>query len=114
MTVWDLNREQINELKQTYACQLRDCGEDKEVMGISYAELVDASLIPDEVIFNHYNGMTFVEDDFFNGKEECSSFDIDDFRETLREFETTDEDIVELAVRYIQCAIEDEKLIIRR
>ena len=50
MTVWDLNREQINELKQTYACQLRDCGEDKEVMGISYAELVDASLIPDEEI----------------------------------------------------------------
>lgn len=42
------------------------------------------------------------------------SFDINDFRETLREFETTDEDIVELAVRYIQCAIEDGNLIVRR
>lgn len=41
------------------------------------------------------------------------TFDINDFRETLREFETTDEDIVELAVRYIQCAIEDGNLIVR-
>lgn len=45
---------------------------------------------------------------------EESNFDIDNFRETLREFETTDEDIVELAVRYIQCAIEKGNLIVRR
>ena len=43
-----------------------------------------------------------------------SSFDINNFRETLREFEATDEDIVELAVRYIQCEIESGNLIIRR
>lgn len=70
MTVRELNREQLDELKQTYACQLRDCGEDEEVIGISYQELVDALRIPDEVIFEHYDDIWFVEDDFFCGKEE--------------------------------------------
>lgn len=65
MTVRDLNREQLNELKQAYATQLADCGEDKEVLGISYKELADAAEIPDEVIFNHYDGINFTEDDFF-------------------------------------------------
>jgi hypothetical protein len=45
---------------------------------------------------------------------EWSSFDIENFRETLREFEKTDEDIVELAVRYIQCEIDNGNLIMRR
>jgi hypothetical protein len=70
MTVRELNREQLDELKQTYACQLRDCGEDEEVIGISYKELTDATLIPDDVIFYHYDGIEFVEDDFFCGKED--------------------------------------------
>ena len=70
MTVQELNREQLNELKQVYACQLADCGEDEEVMGVSYKELTDASFIPDDVIFNHYDGINFTEDDFFCGKEE--------------------------------------------
>lgn len=64
MTVHELSREQLDELKVSYACQLRDCGEDEEVIGISYAELVSASLIPDDVIFNHYDGICFVDDDF--------------------------------------------------
>lgn len=72
MTVRDLNREQLNELKETYATQLAECGEDKEVLGISYQALADVTEIPDEVIFNHYEGMTFTEDDFFCsvGKDE--------------------------------------------
>jgi hypothetical protein len=70
MTVRELNREQLDELKQIYACQLRDCGEDEEVMGISYQEFVDALRTPDEVIFEHYDGICFVEDDFFCGKGE--------------------------------------------
>lgn len=44
---------------------------------------------------------------------ELSSFDIENFRETLREFENTDEDIVELAVRYIQCEIDSGNLVVR-
>jgi len=65
MIVRDLNREQLNELKYAYAVQLTDCGEDKEVLGISYEELADSTEIPDEVIFNHYDGVAFTEDDFF-------------------------------------------------
>lgn len=68
MLVTELNREQLDELKQTYVTQLYECGEDEEVLGISYQELADATEIPDEVIFNHYDGITFTEDDFF-----CSS-----------------------------------------
>ena len=70
MTVRDLNREQLDELKQAYACQLMDCGEDEEVMGIGYEELVDASFIPDDIIFNHYDGVWFTAEDFFCGKGE--------------------------------------------
>jgi len=65
MTVYDLSREQLNELKQTYATQLSDCGDDEEVLGISYEELADAEELSDEVIFNHYDGMVFTNDDFF-------------------------------------------------
>lgn len=65
LLVRDLSREQLNELKETYACQLQDCGEDKEVLGISYQELADATKIPDDVIFEHYDGIVFTDDDFW-------------------------------------------------
>ena len=60
--VTDLTKEQLSELKQSYKTQLL---EDSD---ISYEELIDAEKIPDEVIFNHYEDMTFSDDDFF-----CSS-----------------------------------------
>ena len=63
MTVYDLNREQLNELKQSYSAQLEDCGD-----GNSYYELIKAEDIPDDVIFYHYGGVIFSDDDFF-----CSS-----------------------------------------
>lgn len=63
MTVYDLNREQLNELKAAYATQLQeDCD-------MSYEELANAVNIPDDVIFEHYDGIIFTEDDFFCGKE---------------------------------------------
>ena len=65
MLITELNREQLDELKQTYTTQLHEYGKDEEVLGISYQELTDATEIPDDVIFNHYEGMTFTEDDFF-------------------------------------------------
>lgn len=61
MTVRELNREQLNELKQNYATQLAECKGDE----ISYGELVESESIPDEVIFNHYDGIDFTDDDFF-------------------------------------------------
>ena len=60
MTVYDLNREQLNELKQSYSAQLEDCGD-----GNSYYDLIKTEDIPDEVIFNHYDGIIFSDDDFF-------------------------------------------------
>lgn len=61
MTVRDLNKEQLDELKQTYTTQLIET--DEEVIG--YEGLTNTTDIPDEVIFNHYNGIIFSEDDFF-------------------------------------------------
>lgn len=69
MTVYDLSREQLTELKEHYLVELDNCGELEEVAGIdaiSYGVLVDIDeVVPDEVVFNHYNGVEFVPDDFF-------------------------------------------------
>ena len=59
MTVRDLNREQLNELKETYFLQLVDCDED--VLG----DVTCSEEIPDEVIFNHFEGIMFTEEDFW-------------------------------------------------
>lgn len=63
MVVTELNRDQLNELKQAYITQLTEC--DDEVLGTSYEELIVSQDIPDEVIFEHYAGFDFSEDDFF-------------------------------------------------
>ena len=60
MTVRELSGDQLNELKQTYTAQLAETGEE-----ISYGELVESTEIPDDVIFNHYDGILFTDDDFF-------------------------------------------------
>lgn len=66
MNVTELNRDQLIELKQSYLCQLNDCGEHEEVVEVSYDELANADeVIPDDVIFEHYQGVIFSEDDFF-------------------------------------------------
>lgn len=58
-TVYDLNEEELNELRETYYYQLFECDED-------VLEDYDcASDIPNEVIYNHYDGICFVEDDFW-------------------------------------------------
>lgn len=57
-TVYDLSPDQMEELKESYAIQL-------ENDGISWGELAAASEIPDEIILEHYNGITFTDDDFF-------------------------------------------------
>lgn len=59
MMVTELNREQLEQLKQSYMTQSNDCG-------ISYGELADAdNLISDSVIFEYYDGINFGEEDFF-------------------------------------------------
>lgn len=57
-TVFELSRDELNELKEAYADQLKPDG-------ISVGELLDANNMPDSVIFNHYCEVMFSEDDFF-------------------------------------------------
>lgn len=57
MKVTDLNRNELDELKQAYANERND--------NISYGELADALDISDDVIFDHFDGIEFTEDDFF-------------------------------------------------
>lgn len=72
MTVFDLTKEQIISLKEQYMIQLADCGEygevihgDSSITEPSYGELIEAdAIISDEVIYEHYSGITFTEDDF--------------------------------------------------
>lgn len=78
MTVRELSRDQLEELKNSYMGQLADEGVFAEVMGVDYDEpsCEDVACaderIPDEVIFEHYDGIDFTPDDFFcsAGEEE--------------------------------------------
>lgn len=57
MTVRDLNRDQLDELKQAYVTEM--------VGNPSYMELPDASNVPDGVIYRCYDGVRFAPDDFW-------------------------------------------------
>lgn len=75
MVVTELCRDHIIELKQSYLTQLEECGELQEVAGhdkVFMSDLANADdLVPDDVIFEHYEGMEFSKDDF-------STRDVDD------------------------------------
>ena len=59
MSVYELNKNQLIELKQNYLF--------KRDENISYDKLLDADIIvSDEEIFNEYGNVEFSEDDFFN------------------------------------------------
>lgn len=65
MSVYELNRDQIVELKQNYLEEYLSHWADEDET-ISYDNLMDADeLIPDETIFEAYEGIIFTEDDFF-------------------------------------------------
>lgn len=58
MTVRELNEEQMENLKRSYVFE--------KVRNPSSQELADSIYIPDEVIYKHYDGINFVEEDFNN------------------------------------------------
>lgn len=59
MSVYELSKNQLIELKQNYLCEVQE--------NVSYGELCDADdIISDEEIFNEYGNVEFSEDDFFN------------------------------------------------
>ena len=70
MDVRDLSREQLAQLKGNYLCQLADEGIFAEITGRdydapSYYDMAFADeIVPDDVIFEHYEGFSFVEEDF--------------------------------------------------
>lgn len=62
MTVHELNRDQLTELKER---MIDDEIYEKESRGASYSELVNAESIPDEKVFEKYEGVEFSNDDFY-------------------------------------------------
>lgn len=58
MTIKELSREQLIELKQHYYCERNE--------NVSYGELADIdNLVTDEELEKEYGHITFVKDDFF-------------------------------------------------
>ena len=57
MNVRELSKDQLSELKQNYVCET--------VLAPSWGDLFEADNIPDEVIFEYYADIYFVNDDFF-------------------------------------------------
>lgn len=71
MTLQELSKDQLHELKERYLMELADEGTFAEVLGVdydepSYEDLSNADdIVPDDVIEREYEGICFVEDDFF-------------------------------------------------
>ena len=56
--VQDLSRDELNELKSSFFYQ-------DETQSINKGTFSTPEEIPDEIIFEHYDGVCFVEEDFF-------------------------------------------------
>ena len=56
--VQDLTREQLNELKESFFWQ-------DETQDILPDDIITSEQIPDYIIFEHYDGVCFTDDDFF-------------------------------------------------
>lgn len=56
--VQDLSRDELNELKSSFFYQ-------DETQNINEGTFSTPEKIPDEIIFEHYDGVCFVEEDFF-------------------------------------------------
>lgn len=80
MTVRELNREQLQELKGNYFAELVNEGTFGEVIGRdydepSYGDYADIDeIVSDDFIYEHYEEYDFGNDDFFctAGKEEVA------------------------------------------
>lgn len=57
-TVYDLTREQLEELKNSFFWQ----DETQDILEGAYTSPEE---IPDYIIFEHYDGICFTDDDFF-------------------------------------------------
>lgn len=70
MNVYELTREQLTELKGNYLIDLANEGSFAEVVGTDYDfpswwDMANADeIVPDDVIYEQYGGVEFVEEDF--------------------------------------------------
>lgn len=77
MTIKDLSKDQLHELKERYLMKLADEGTFAEVMGVdydapSYRDLANTDeIVPDDVIKREYGDICFVADDFFCTAKNC-------------------------------------------
>ena len=62
MTVHELTSDQLTEHKER---MIDDEIYEKEGRGASYSELANAESIPDEKVFEKYEGVEFSNDDFY-------------------------------------------------
>lgn len=71
MTVRELNREQLDELKNNLFWNLdgEQYGDLTEEEKEFILNAIHPNEIPDELVLKNYDGIYFVEDDFFCGKE---------------------------------------------
>ena len=58
-TVYELNKDEFEELRCSYFEQLKESEPD------ILEDIQSCEQIPDDVINEHYSGITFVDDDFF-------------------------------------------------
>ena len=59
MSVYELSKNQLIELKQNYLCEVQK--------NVSYGELCDVdNIISDEEVFNEYGNVNFSKDDFLS------------------------------------------------
>ena len=66
MTVHELTQEQLDELKVAYIT-------DQAILRgefPAYSELAQSTEVPNDIIFDYYDGIYFVEEDFFCREEE--------------------------------------------
>ena len=68
-TVYDLNRAEIEELKDAYFWSDES---DEEILG----DISAPWEIPDEVIYEHFSGISFVDEDFFCNCNDYAGFPI--------------------------------------
>lgn len=61
MTVHELNRNQLNQLKENILMEEMEATGDTP----SYRELMESHDIPDEAVYEKYGDIDFTEDDFF-------------------------------------------------
>ena len=59
--VQDLTREELDELKQSYICMMKE-GSNEPTYWDDLAEAPEC--ISDKTLFEYYDGMTFAEEDF--------------------------------------------------